>query len=553
MHRLARALLPGVLAAGPALLALLVLPPLLGGPGLLEAVADGVLRIVPLPVFEAVLGALGPLAKGTLSLAVVAGALVAGGALGALLGGAGPGDARGRVARAALAAGSALGLAELVVLPLTGAGLLGVGHAGPVAALHVPIAAAAVLFGATLAGLGPRRAAARQPGGPGGSQDAVPGVDAVRAGAPTFAVASPAAVVPSAPAPAPPEVSRRSVLAGGTALAALAALAASGVVATARIAGAAGIGLARPRRPPAPGGFGPTPAITPVGDLYVVAKDLAPPAVDAGAWRLAVDGLVGTPRHFSLDDMKALASQAGPRTLLCISNPVLSFGRYAGTQVWTGTTVAAVLDAAGGPLAGARFVRWTSADGYTESIALDVALDPRSLLAWGIGFDAAPLPPEHGFPLRVLLPGRYGMKQPKWLTRITLAADDAAGFWEQRGWDREAVIRTWSRIDDPLDGDVVAAGAPLPAYGVAFAGERGIRAVEVSGDGGATWVATEIEPPPTPLAWVRWRATLPAPAAGPLVLRVRAIDGTGALQAEAPEPTLPRGAAGWQEVRVLAS
>jgi DMSO/TMAO reductase YedYZ molybdopterin-dependent catalytic subunit len=323
-------------------------------------------------------------------------------------------------------------------------------------------------------------------------------------------------------------------------------------VAAGRVATAAG---ARPTAPraPAAGGFGPTPAITPIGDHYVVAKGLIPPSVDGAAWRLAVGGLVGRPVELSLDELKALGSSAEVRTLLCISNPVVQFGPWAGTQAWTGTTVAAVLEAAGGPLPGAHHVLWTSADGYTESIPLDVALDPRSLLAWGMGEEGAPLPAEHGFPLRVLLPGRYGMKQPKWLTGITLAAQADDGYWEQRGWDREAVVRTWSRIDDPRDGDTVAAGQPLLVFGVAFAGERGIRAVEVSGDGGAAWAAAELEATPATLAWVRWRATLAAPRVGRLVLRVRATDGNGALQPEVPEPPLPRGAAGWQEVRVIAT
>ena len=333
---------------------------------------------------------------------------------------------------------------------------------------------------------------------------------------------------------------------------ALGGLAVSGLVVAGRIVGAVGAGRASERPAPAAGGFGPTPAITPIEDHYVVAKGLTPPSIDGVAWRLAVGGLVGRATELSLDDVRALAAESAPRTLICISNPVVEYGSYAGTQVWTGTPVAAVVDAAGGPAPDARFVLWTSADGYTESIPLDVALDPRSLLAWGMGKDGAPLPPDHGFPLRVLLPGRYGMKQPKWLTAITLAAADSPGFWEQQGWDREAVVRTWSRMDDPRDGAEVAAGSPLSVYGVAFAGERGIRAVEVSPDGGASWVAAELEAPASALSWVRWRATLPAPAAGPGVLRVRATDGTGTVQSEVPESPVPRGAAGWQEVRVIA-
>ncbi len=441
---------------------------------------------------------------------------------------------RGRaLGRGALAAGLAIAVAELILLPLAGAGPFGTGYGGSTIPLQVPLVLACVLFGATFALVEPLR----------GARDD-------RAAEPEDV----GAVEPQ-PVPAPADrqvaiaVPRRSVLAGGIALAALGV---SAMVGAARVTAGAAAGRVPPRRSAQPGGFGPTPALTPIEDHYVVAKGLTPPSIDVTGWRLAVDGLVGHPVDLSLAQLKSLGSTSAARTLICISNTVTTYGPYAGTQEWTGIPVAAVIDAAGSPQAGARFVLWASADDYTKSIPLEVALDPRSLLAWGMGPDGAPLPPEHGFPLRVLLPGRYGMKQPKWVTRMTLAADDRDGFWEQSGWDREAVVRTWSRVDDPRDGDVVAAGAPLSVYGVAFAGERGVRAVEVSKDDGSSWTTAELEPPASPLTWVRWRVALAAPTAGPVVLRVRATDGTGALQPEVPEPPLPRGASGWQEVRVIA-
>ena len=438
----------------------------------------------------------------------------------------------------------ALAVAEVAVLPLAGAGFFGAASTGPALSLHLPIVGAAILFGATLALLeplpppGPLRSTE-----PSGTPDPIPAD-----GSPGVAILAATPPEGEIPAGRSAPIPRRRVLGG---MLALGALAASGMVVAGRIAGGVGAGRAPARPAPAADGFGPTPAITPIDDHYVVAKGLAPPAIDPSAWRLAVQGLVATPLELTLDDVRALAAEASPRTLICISNPVVAYGSYAGTQVWTGTPVAAVIQAAGGPAADARFVLWTSADGYTESIPLDVALDPRSLLAWGMGQDGGALPHDHGFPLRVLLPGRYGMKQPKWLTGITLAAEDAPGFWVQQGWDQEAVVRTWSRMDDPRDGAEVAAGSPLPVYGVAFAGERGVRAVEVSPDGGTSWVAAELEPPASALSWVRWRATLATPTTGPRVLRVRATDGTGAVQSEVPESPAPRGASGWQEVRII--
>ena len=135
----------------------------------------------------------------------------------------------------------------------------------------------------------------------------------------------------------------------------------------------------------------------------------------------------------------------------------------------------------------------SAADGYTESLPLEVALDPETWLAYEMG--GAPLTVEHGFPLRVLIAGRYGMKQPKSLTGIGLAAEDEPGFWQRRGWDRDAFVRTMSRIDLPRDGDSVPGGRPLDVYGIASSGDRGIARVEVSSDGGSSWVDADIEPP----------------------------------------------------------
>lgn len=137
---------------------------------------------------------------------------------------------------------------------------------------------------------------------------------------------------------------------------------------------------------------------------------------------------------------------------------------------------------------------------------------------------------------------------------MQLADHDEAGYWEQRGWDREASVVTMSRIDRPRAGDSVRAGEPFTASGVAFSGDRGIKTVELSPDDGATWLAAELqdisEPPLGPLTWVRWTVPVTIAEAGTRRLVVRATDGAGATQSGESRPPLPSGSTGWHAARV---
>jgi hypothetical protein len=156
----------------------------------------------------------------------------------------------------------------------------------------------------------------------------------------------------------------------------------------------------------------------------------------------------------------------------------------------------------------------------------------------------------------VLIAGRFGMKQPKWLTRMTLAAADVDGYWEQRGWDKNAVVVTMSRIDWPRPNDEVPVGTPFTVYGIANSGNRGISKVEVSTDDGQTWHDAELEPiadPLGPLTWVRWRVSLTAAQAGTIRLAARATDGEGKVQDGEPRSPLPSGSTGWHRVRLVAT
>jgi len=304
---------------------------------------------------------------------------------------------------------------------------------------------------------------------------------------------------------------------------------------------------------PPPGGFGPTAAQTPVPEFYQVNKNLLPTIVEEADWSLQVDGLVDRPRAYTLAELKALPVQEGYRTLECISFDIVGGDDLIGNQHWRGVRVSELLDEVGVQPA-ASWVLWEAADGYTESLPLAIARDDQTWIAWEMG--GAPLTQEHGFPARVLIAGRFGMKQPKWVSRLQLADHDQDGYWEQRGWDREAVVLTMSRIDHPRPGDSVPVGAPFTVYGIANSGDRGIARVELSPDDGATWLQAELEdasaPPLGPQTWVRWRVDVTRTSAGPARLVVRATDGEGMLQEQRETPPLPSGATGWHAIRVVA-
>jgi hypothetical protein len=173
---------------------------------------------------------------------------------------------------------------------------------------------------------------------------------------------------------------------------------------------------------------------------------------------------------------------------------------------------------------------------------------PEILVAYRL--NGAALPDNHGFPARLLIPGHYGMKGPKWLDSIELAAAVEDGYWVQQGWDRNAVVRTTARFDVPTDGSLLRMNAPASLAGVAFAGVRGVRTVEWTSDGGKTWSPADLEPPLSPLTWVRWRATWTPDRQGGFGLMVRARDGTGQVQTPDNMPSFPSGATGYHQITV---
>ncbi len=280
--------------------------------------------------------------------------------------------------------------------------------------------------------------------------------------------------------------------------------------------------------------------VTPTEDFYVVSKNIAgfDPDVSLPGWRLIVDGLVDEELVLTLDDLQTMPVTTDFNTLMCISYRV--GGELIGNAGWTGVALRDVLQRAGVD-AEAAYLKFTSADDYTESLPLEAAMDEDARLVWLMNDE--PLTRKHGFPLRALVPGRYGMKNPKWITRLTLEPEESEGYWAARGWSRSAFIQTMSRFDVPGRNSRIAAGLSA-LRGVAFAGERGISRVEVSIDSGESWADAEVRPPLSDLSWVRWEHDFQAePPRQTLV--VRATDGTGRRQIMEARDPLPEGATGY--------
>ncbi|MEX1345995.1 MAG: molybdopterin-dependent oxidoreductase, partial [Candidatus Limnocylindrales bacterium] len=293
---------------------------------------------------------------------------------------------------------------------------------------------------------------------------------------------------------------------------------------------------------------------------YFVSKDWVPMEIDAASWRLNVDGLVDRPGSWTLDEIKALPAHEAYRTLQCISAASIARDELIGNQRWKGARVRDLLDRVAVEPS-ARYIIWRCADGYHESLDIETARDDDTWLVYEMGPPGSPLPPEHGQPLRLLVAGRYGMAQPKHITDMILSAEDEPGWWVRGGWQTDAPVRTYCRIDLPMaDGisDSVLAGRPFTAFGVASSGDRGISAVQYSLDRGETWQYAELEPLGGPigrLTWVRWRAEVVLDEPGQVLFMARAADGNGVWQTDEISEPFPRGASGYPRVpmRVYAS
>jgi len=278
--------------------------------------------------------------------------------------------------------------------------------------------------------------------------------------------------------------------------------------------------------------------ITPNDDFYLIDTALRPPVVDAADWSLRIRGMVDDELEFAFDDLAAMEFEEHIITLSCVSNEV--GGDLVGNARWGGVRLDDLL-ARAGVRDGATEVVGRSVDGWTAGFPT-ATLDGRPALV-ALTMNGEPLPVEHGFPARLVVPGLYGyVSATKWLQEIeltTLEAFDA--YWVRRGWAEEGPVLTQSRIDVPGRGATVA-GSPTVIAGVAWAPHRGIERVEVRVDDG-DWLDARLNDEITDNAWRQWvlRTDL---APGPHTATVRATDGTGITQTSERTTPIPRGATG---------
>ncbi|WP_330343680.1 sulfite oxidase [Streptomyces longwoodensis] len=307
---------------------------------------------------------------------------------------------------------------------------------------------------------------------------------------------------------------------------------------------------------PLPGGAGLripglSPFVTPNAEFYRVDTALVVPRVDATAWRLRIHGKgVQRPGSYSFDDLLRRELVERDITLTCVSNEV--GGPYVGTARWTGVRLADLLaecgvkpPSRGGP---ADQLVSRSVDGMTIGSPVEDVMDGRDALL-ALGMNGEPLPFDHGFPVRMVVPGLYGFVSAcKWIKDIELTTFDSYDpYWVKRGWARRAPVKTAARIDTPKPFARPRAGTVMVA-GVAWAQHRGIDKVEVRVDDGP-WQEADLAAEDTRDTWRQWSFPWRSTKGGH-TLTVRATDRTGAVQTERRARTVPDGASGWHSVVV---
>ncbi|MDT0267480.1 molybdopterin-dependent oxidoreductase [Streptomyces sp. DSM 44915] len=295
-----------------------------------------------------------------------------------------------------------------------------------------------------------------------------------------------------------------------------------------------------------------TPFRTPSRDFYRVDTALTVPRVDVASWRLRLHGLgVARPLTFTFDDLLARDLVARRITLTCVSNEV--GGPYVGNATWLGVPLAGLLAQAGvrSPQQGGEADQLVarSVDGMTLGTPLAAVLDGRDALL-AVGMNGEPLPFDHGYPVRMVVPGLYGyVSACKWLTELELTTFGAFDpYWVRRGWAAEAPIKTQSRIDTPRAVDRPRAGRPVAVAGVAWAQSTGIDRVEVRIDEGA-WEEAELAGEDSVDTWRQWYWSW-TPTAGTHRVEVRATDRNGETQTADRVGTVPDGATGRHSVVV---
>lgn len=291
--------------------------------------------------------------------------------------------------------------------------------------------------------------------------------------------------------------------------------------------------------------------ITPNEDFFLIAfNSRFEPGLDItsveSAWSLSLTGFGGRQHALRYSDLRNLRAVDFLYTLECIHNPV--GGPFIGNAQWRGTPLKNVLEPVLPDERSGYVVMFRALDGFYSSVSIERCLSDDSFLAYEM--NGVPLPSGHGFPLRVVLPDLYGMKQPKWIDEIALVeGTETTGFWDSLGWASEVSIKTTTHIDPPPQQSIFH-GEPFTLHGIAFAGARGINRVEISLDGGISWRDCELVEGGEPGVWGIWTYYWDLPTPGEHQLIARSTDGAGTVQTSVAQGVMPDGASGYHKVSV---
>ncbi len=283
-----------------------------------------------------------------------------------------------------------------------------------------------------------------------------------------------------------------------------------------------------------------TPFITSNDDFYIVQYS-GPETVNVNQWSLRMSGKVRKPLSLNYDDIRERPAMEQMVTLQCIDNVVA--GDQISNATWKGISLRKLLEEAE-PLSNAEDLALFGADDYSDSFPVNRGMEYDVMLAYEM--NGVPLDKNHGFPLRAIVPGIYGIKNVKWLKEIELTAYDYKGYWQKKSWTDRGTIKVSSRIDDPGAYNTLVDGYTL--RGLAFSGYNSIGRVELTFDGGETWVPANLEKTPSPYTWVFWHYVWKKPKPGSYQITVRATDKIGRKQSDFVARAFPNGTSGLHSV-----
>jgi DMSO/TMAO reductase YedYZ molybdopterin-dependent catalytic subunit len=293
---------------------------------------------------------------------------------------------------------------------------------------------------------------------------------------------------------------------------------------------------------------------TPTYLFYRIDVNAIVPVVDSAGWTLSVKGLVNNPLVLNYDQIKSMNPVEQYATLSCISNKI--GGDLVSTALWKGVRLRDIL-AKAQVKSQVKYIVFRCSDGYDVGIPIESGLMDGTILAYNM--NNIPLPNDHGFPLRAIVPGFYGMMNPKWITEIELVDKTYEGFWQRKGWTNDMNSNIYSSIVTPgnqqirnrfphLVSDDLTMGKTSPISGIAYAGDRGISKIEVSTDGGNTWKSAIVKEPLSKYTWVLWTTAFTPKVTGEYQIVVRATDKTGKVQISNFADPYPNGASGYNMI-----